>query len=39
MREFARELLVMVLATAGISIGLSVVIGIVTQVMRAILNG
>ena len=39
MREFAKEMLVMILATAGISIGLSIAIGLVTQVMRMIVNG
>lgn len=39
MREFAKEMLIMILATAGISIGLSVAIGLVAQVMRMVVNG
>lgn len=39
MREFAKEMLIMILATAGISIGLSVAIGLVAQVMRVVVNG
>ena len=39
MREFAKEMLVMILATAGISLGLSIAIGLVAQVMRMVVNG
>ena len=39
MREFAKEMLVMLLATMGISIGLSIAIGLVTQVMKVVING
>ena len=39
MREFAKEMLVMIVASLGLSIGLSVAIALVMRVLEMIING
>ena len=39
MREFAKEMLVMIVASLGLSIGLSVAIALVMRVLEMIVNG
>ena len=39
MREFAKEMLVMLVASIGLSIGLSVTIALVMRALEMIING